>query len=154
MQWIILHITPSNLLMYSFLIRPNALYNYEHHMCSSTTQYDIYIIGYIRVESGSHLLTHLTHWPTEQSGCDPHVVKVINATCHEKFSIWNNAIHFFILGRIQNQSHPQTSWRWNLYTPHASKQLEIKISWFQTNDILVHSSDPKFTHSPVANIIF
>ena len=38
--------------------------------------------------------------------------------------------------------------RWNLWTPdhwHASKQLEI-ISWFHTNDISVHSSDPKFTH--------
>ena len=27
-----------------------------------------------RVESGSHLLTYLTHWPTEQSGCDPHMI--------------------------------------------------------------------------------
>ena len=26
-----------------------------------------------------------------------------------------------------------------------AKQLEI-ISWFHTNDILLHSSDPKFTH--------
>ena len=26
-----------------------------------------------RVKNGLHLLTHLTHWPTEQSGCDPHM---------------------------------------------------------------------------------
>ena len=26
-----------------------------------------------RVESGLRLLTYLTHWPTEQSGCDPHM---------------------------------------------------------------------------------
>ena len=53
-----------------------------------------------------------------------------------------------ILGMIQNQSLAQTSWRWNLWTPPrppASKQLQI-ISWFHTNDISVHSSDPKFTH--------
>ena len=27
----------------------------------------------------------------------------------------------------------KTSWHWNLWTPHASKQLE-KVSWFHTND--------------------
>ena len=36
-----------------------------------TTKGIIYIHN--RVESGLHLLTHLTHWRTEQSGCDPHV---------------------------------------------------------------------------------
>ena len=65
-----------------------------------------------------------------------------------KFLVWNNAIDFFIIGRIQNQSLAQTSWKWNLWTPHASKQLKIKISWFYTNDISVYSSDPKFTHLP------
>ena len=35
---------------------------------------------------------------------------------------------------------------------HASKQLEI-ISWFHTNDISVHSLDPRFTRLPVANIV-
>ena len=91
-------------------------------------------------------------WPTGQSGCDPHMThmlkffNVANVTWHKKILIWNNVIDFFILGRIQNWSFAQTSWRWNLWTPHASKQLEIKISWFYTNDISVHSSDPKFTH--------
>ena len=33
------------------------------------------------------------------------------------------------------------------------KMLE-KISWFPTNDISVHSLDPKFTHSPDANTVF
>ena len=36
-------------------------------------------------------------------------------------------------------------------TPHASKQFVI-VSWFHTNDIPVHSSDPKFTHLPDANL--
>ena len=87
----------------------------------------------IRVESGSHPLTHLTHriirmWPTY----DPHVelffLKVANVTWLETFLIWNNAIDFFILGRIQYQSLAQTSWRWNLWKPHASIQLEIMVS--------------------------
>ena len=107
-----------------------------------------------RVESELHLLTHLTHWPTEQSGYDPLVTHMLkfksNVTWHVKFLIWNNAIDFFILGRIQNWSLAQTPWRWNLWPPHASKQLEI-ISWFHTNDISVHSSNPKFTHLPDAN---
>ena len=37
--------------------------------------------------------------------------------------------------------------------PYASKQLEI-ISWFHTNDISMHSSDPKFTHLLDANTVF
>ena len=41
----------------------------------------------------------------------------------------------------------------NLWTPHASKWLEI-ISWFHTNDILVHSIGPQFTHIPDANTVF
>ena len=91
-------------------------------------------------------VTHL--WPRSWS-----FLFKSNVTWHEKFLIWNNAIDFFILGRIQNQSLAQTSWRWNLWTPHASKQLEI-ISWFHTNDNSVHSSDPKFTHLPDANTVF
>ena len=42
----------------------------------------------------------------------------------------------------------------SLDTIYASKQLEIKISWFHTNDISVHSSDQKFTHLPDANTVF
>ena len=38
-----------------------------------------------------------------------------------------------------------------LCTPHTSRQLEI-ISWFHTNDISLHSSDPKFTHLPDATL--
>ena len=34
------------------------------------------------------------------------------------------------------------------------KLLEIKIIWFHTNDISVHSSDPKFAHLPDANTVF
>ena len=103
-------------------------------------------------------------WPTEQSGCDPHMTHLWPPICwrflfksivtgHEKLLMWNNAIDFFILGRIQNHSLAQTPWRWNLWTPHASKQLGI-ISWFHTNDNSVHSSDPKFTHLPDANTVF
>ena len=37
----------------------------------------------------------------------------------------------------------------------ASKQLEIpKMSWFYTNDISVHSSNPKLTHLADTNIAF
>ena len=71
-------------------------------------------------ESGSFLLTYLTHWTIQ-----------IQPTCCNmtwKFLIWNNAIDFFILGRIQIQSLAQT---WKLWTPHALKQLEI-ISLFHT----------------------
>ena len=35
--------------------------------------------------------------------------------------------------------------RLNLWTPHASKQLEI-IIWFHTNDISVHSSQNSLTY--------
>ena len=121
--------------------------------------------GFIRYQDWKWvtLLTYLTHWPTKQSGCDPHMTHLwptcwsflfkSNVTWPEKFLIWNNAIDFFILGRIQNHSLAQTPWRWNLWTPHASKQLEI-ISWFHTNDNSVHSSDPKFTHLSDANTVF
>ena len=44
-----------------------------------------------RVESGSHLLTYLTHWLTEQSGFDPHITYLWTAC--KKFSM-----DFFILG--------------------------------------------------------
>ena len=70
----------------------------------------------IRVESGSHLLIHLTHWPTEQSGCHPNMTHLwptcwsflfkSNVTRHEKF--WFGTMpDFFIFGRIQNRSLAQ-----------------------------------------------
>ena len=74
-------------------------------------------------------------------------VKWIRYQCQLDKVKWNNTIVLFILGRIQNQFLAQTTWRWNLRTPHASKQLKI-INWFHTIDISVHSSDPKFAYSP------
>ena len=111
-----------------------------------------------RVESGLHLLNHLTHrtiqmWPTY----DPHKTHLwptcwsflfkSNVTWHEKFLIQNNAIDFLIFDGIQNLSLAQTSWRWNLWTPHASKQLEI-INWFYTNDIFqcIHQTQSSITY--------
>ena len=35
------------------------------------------VLMHLRVESGSHLLTHLTNWPTEQSGYDPLVTHML-----------------------------------------------------------------------------
>ena len=63
-------------------------------------------------------MTHL--WPT----CWSFLFKN-NVTWYEKILIWNNAIDFFIVGRIPNQSLAQTSRRWNLWTIYASKQLYI-----------------------------
>ena len=74
------------------------------------------------------LLTYRTiqMWPTyDLLVTHMSFLKVAKVIWHEKFLIRNNAIYFFILGRIQNWSLTQTSWRWNLWTPHASKQLEI-----------------------------
>ena len=79
-----------------------------------------------------------TCWPTDPRNNPDlthlhvtHMLKFFIVIWHEKFLIWNSAIDFFILGRIQNQSLAQTSWRWNLWTSHALKQLQI-ISWFHT----------------------
>ena len=46
-----------------------------------------------------------------------------------------------------NLSQRQNFWRWII-----PKLRGIKC-WFHTNDILVHLSDPKFTHLPDANIV-
>ena len=71
---------------------------------------------------------------------------------HGKNQIWNNTIDFF---RIQNWSHEQNSWEWNLWTPHAAKQLINKVvSWFHTSDSSVHSTGPRFTHLSDTNIFF
>ena len=62
-----------------------------------------------------------------------------------KILIWNNAIDFFILSRIQNQS-PCTDFS-KMKTLHTTCfKTAWEISWFYTNDISVHSSDAKFTH--------
>ena len=51
----------------------------------------------------SHLLTHLTNWPTEQSRCDriwPTCWSFLyksNVIWHEKLLIWNNAIDFILV---------------------------------------------------------
>ena len=88
------------------------------------TRYNYWYRSGLKVgHCGSLMLTHLTHWPIKQSGCD-HIwptcdlyVKVFFLkVANEKFLIWNNATDFFILGRIQNQSLAQTSWRWKLWT--------------------------------------
>ena len=65
-----------------------------------------------------------------------------------------HAIDFFIFGRIQNPSLAHSySYLANLWTPHASEQLEI-LSWFHINDISMHLSDPKFTHLLDVNTVF
>ena len=62
--------------------------------------------------------------------CDPHAevffLKVMHVAWHKTF----NMEQCLTLGRIQNRSLELTSSRWNLCTPHASKQLET-ISWFK-----------------------
>ena len=63
--------------------------------------------------------------------------------CHSFLHSWQNT-----------ESVPCTDFlkRKSIWTPHASKQLQI-MSWFHTNDISVRSSDPKFTHLRDANTV-
>ena len=138
---------------------------YCHHHFQAHTFYLIPSIGPIisaRVESWSHLFTHLTHWPTEQSICDPHMTHLwftwwsflfkSNLAWPEKFLRWKNAMDFFILGRIQNRSLAQ---RWNLWMPHASEQLGI-ISWFNSHQWYFSAFiRPKVrAHLPDASTVF
>ena len=84
--------------------------------------------------------------------CNPHAKVFFLKLCKMtwKNQIWNNAIEFC---RIQNWSNTQNSWKWNLWTPHASKQLKV-VSWFHTNDGSVHSPGSKFIHLSDANVFF
>ena len=59
--------------------------------------------------------------------------------CHRFLHSWQHTEPVWSLA--------QTFWRWNSWTPHVSKHLEIKISWFHTSDISVHSSDQKLAYT-------
>ena len=90
---------------------------------------------YNKVKCGSHLLTHLTHWPTEQSGCDWLVTYMLifkSSWCNMTWKIFDmKQCHRFLHSwQVTGWFLAQISWRWNLWTSHASKQLEIKIALF------------------------
>ena len=52
--------------------------------------------------------------------------------------------HRFI--RIQNQSHAQTSREWNLWTPHASKQLEVVTGFTPVVIQCIHQTQGSLTY--------
>ena len=86
------------------------------------------------VESGSHLLTHLTHWPTEQSGCDPHMTHLWptcwsflfkSSQCNMTKIFDMEQCHGFLhFGRIQN-------WSLALHLLTRCQHCFLKNMWYQ-----------------------
>ena len=105
-----------------------------------------FMIIYNKVESGLHLLTYLINWPTEQSGCDPHMTHLWSTRW--SFLFKSNVTYVCIIWKIfdMEQCHRYLhSWQ-NTKSFPCTDFLKMKSldttcfkSWFHIFSVFIRS---------------